>query len=211
MPPFNRAAVPEPACLRKYKLGRDTWESVSHLDRSAIRAALRLLQGPFCAYCQDSLTEETQHIEHFRPRKTHRSLTFSWENLLLSCNRNHSCGSFKDRGLVSYNPAHIIDPCVESFNAFLLYDIDGSVAPKPDLKYEELARADKTIQVLNLRETSLALARASVVKAYIPMLSDIKGSSSEDRAMFVTRLLEKARRKPFFPVVFELLENLLEP
>jgi hypothetical protein len=73
---LDRAAVPAPPCLTKYKHGRDTWEKVDgKTDRPEIRAHLGRMQGQRCAYCEGD-TEALGHIEHFRTRSGHPKLTF---------------------------------------------------------------------------------------------------------------------------------------
>jgi uncharacterized protein (TIGR02646 family) len=48
-------------------------------------ALVKMFHGK-CAYCESKITVVTYGaIEHFWPKSTHVDLTFTWENLLLSC------------------------------------------------------------------------------------------------------------------------------
>jgi uncharacterized protein (TIGR02646 family) len=48
-------------------------------------ALVKMFNGN-CAYCESKITVVTYGaIEHFRPKSTHPDLTFTWENLMLSC------------------------------------------------------------------------------------------------------------------------------
>src|SRR4051812_18958917 len=112
---LDRNAVPAPACLATYQHGLHTWDDVTPLDKSHIRAALEQMQGRRCAYCEGSLDALGRHVEHFRRKHAAHfpHLTFVWTNLYWSCDQADSCGRFKDHGAGAYDPDDLIDPCVE--------------------------------------------------------------------------------------------------
>ena len=85
-----------PRCLKKYDYRRDRWNDVTDREKHEIWQQLEKMQGRLCAYCESKLTEK-RHIEHFRQRSSFSKLTFEWENLFGSCNREDSCGKFKDK------------------------------------------------------------------------------------------------------------------
>ncbi len=68
-----------------------------------------------CAYCEQSLLDSQKHIEHYRPKKRYFWLTYSWDNLLLSCER---CN--KSKGIKFKTKNRQVDYNNESFE-----DIDG--------------------------------------------------------------------------------------
>ncbi len=47
-----------------------------------------------CAYCEQKLLDSPKHIEHYRPKDIYYWLSYSWDNLLLSCG---SCNSSKGK------------------------------------------------------------------------------------------------------------------
>jgi uncharacterized protein (TIGR02646 family) len=74
-------------------------------------ALVKMFHGK-CAYCESKTTVVTYGaIEHFRPKSTHVDLTFTWENLLLSCDicndANHKGTKFP---LDSQGNPLLIDP-----------------------------------------------------------------------------------------------------
>jgi uncharacterized protein (TIGR02646 family) len=51
-----------------------------------VKNALVKMFNENCAYCESKITVVTYGaIEHFRPKSTYPDLTFTWENLMLSC------------------------------------------------------------------------------------------------------------------------------
>lgn len=43
-----------------------------------------------CVYCEKSLLDITNHIEHYRPKSVYYQLAYSWDNLLLACDKCNS-------------------------------------------------------------------------------------------------------------------------
>lgn len=62
---------------------------------SCVRKDLKTLYNDKCGYCEKGIADEREPIEHYRPKKgktPYYWLAYSWENLLLSCDR---CNSHK--------------------------------------------------------------------------------------------------------------------
>jgi uncharacterized protein (TIGR02646 family) len=49
-----------------------------------------------CPYCERKIKVKASHIEHIRPKSKFPSLTFSYNNLMVSCNDPNTCGHYKD-------------------------------------------------------------------------------------------------------------------
>ena len=67
-----------------------------------VKSRLRQMFEDKCAYCESSIGVVSYgHIEHFRPKGRYPKLTFSWNNLLLSCDicndQNHKGEKFPTR------------------------------------------------------------------------------------------------------------------
>jgi uncharacterized protein (TIGR02646 family) len=60
-----------------------------------IKVALDLIYHRKCAYCEKSLKDAFAHIEHYRPKSIYFWLAFSWDNLLLCCDRCNTTKSNK--------------------------------------------------------------------------------------------------------------------
>lgn len=52
--------------------------------------ALMEMQGAYCAYCEDQISEGNRHIDHFYPKSLYQEKIFDWDNLFLSCGNDHS-------------------------------------------------------------------------------------------------------------------------
>lgn len=62
---------------------------------SCVRNDLKKLYNDKCGYCEKSIVDEREPIEHYRPKKGKTPyfwLAYSWDNLLLSCDK---CNSHK--------------------------------------------------------------------------------------------------------------------
>ena len=87
---------PAPACLSRYRHGRDTWGAVGPAEKTEIWASLNEMQMSRCAYCEGAFPDNP-HIVHFRQRSRYVEGTFDWQNLFGSCNKQDSCGKHKDQ------------------------------------------------------------------------------------------------------------------
>lgn len=83
-------------------------------DRTKVRGLLEHTQNNLCAYCEHTL-DNNGHIDHFKPKSLDRRLTFDWNNLVVSCTNNDSCGNKKDKNFERYF-AHITNE-YQFFNA----------------------------------------------------------------------------------------------
>jgi uncharacterized protein (TIGR02646 family) len=172
---LNRYHVPSPACLGRYRHGRDNWNSLSDADRQEIRAALEVIQGRRCAYCECSLDAyHGQHIEHFRQRGRYPQGTFDWHNLFWSCERDNSCGKHKD-GCGGYNHDDLIKPDIEDPEHFFLFVANGSIALRASLTTAQQHRAQETLRILNLDAQwgPLRHMRQRAARGYIRVVEDI--------------------------------------
>lgn len=70
-------------------------------DRGKVRKQLENTQDDLCAYCENTLANDG-HIDHFKPKSSNWRLTFDWDNLVVSCTHNDSCGKKKDKDFESY-------------------------------------------------------------------------------------------------------------
>lgn len=111
------------------------------------------------------MLEGNRHIEHFRQRNRYPQGTFAWSNLFGSCNREGSCGDFKDKCGV-YPHEDLIKPDVEDPEHFLVFDALGGISPRSGLQPQDQHRAIQTIRILNL-EGPLQQIRFGEVQGYV--------------------------------------------
>jgi len=80
----------------------EAWKSFGENgDRTKVREQLEEVQNDICAYCESSL-EKNAHIDHFQPKLLNWKLTFDWDNLIVSCTNNDSCGNKKGKDFKPY-------------------------------------------------------------------------------------------------------------
>ena len=56
----------------------------------SVKDKLKEIYHSKCAYCEKNISDESQHIEHYRPKDSYYWLACSWDNLLLCCTRCNS-------------------------------------------------------------------------------------------------------------------------
>jgi uncharacterized protein (TIGR02646 family) len=202
---LNRAQCRAPACLRKYRYGRDRWEDISNDDRQEIRTALEEMQGRRCAYCECCLDKHGQHIEHFRQRNDPNAYaqgTFDWNNLFWSCERGDSCGKHKD-GCGSYNHQELIKPDVEDPEQFFLFVFDGSITLRSGLTAAQQCRAKETLRIFNLDTNGgpLRRMREIAVSGYLAALKELQELteifSPQDIAAYIASEFAYTQELPF--------------
>ena len=156
----------QPACLSRYKHGRDNWNKVSTKHKDEIWLKICKMQQHRCAYCETGINKNKKdgncHIEHFRQKGRYPQGTFLWINMFGSCD---SCGKHKDSSQVVYCHRDLIKADEEDPEIFLAFAYDGNVAPTKGLTPTNLKRAEETIRVFNLNGP-LRKIRETTLKGY---------------------------------------------
>lgn len=206
-----RAIATVPCCLASYTHGRNTWRDVSDDDREQLHASLEQMQGRCCAYCEGSLDDLGQHIEHFRSRSRFVTLTFTWSNLYWSCSQTDSCGQFKDSGAGSYDPNNLLDPCVYDPSMFLRFHSDGTVRVRLGLSPRDDHRARETLRVFNLHENfgRLRNMRKQAASAYLSTVDELATWSEAERRSYAQQEILATASQPFSTVVRHMFEDVL--
>jgi uncharacterized protein (TIGR02646 family) len=204
---LHRATVAAPACLADYQHGRDRWGDVVGDDRIQIRGQLELMQGRRCAYCEGGLDTLGQHIEHFRRKHHFQALTFSWNNLFLSCDQYDSCGHYKDHGAGPYNVDDLIDPSIDDPDAFFRFRADGTISVRYGLHETQVHKAQETLRVFNLNPHwgRLRRMRKSALSGYVRMVDDCEGFSANELEELLRDELDQAATQPFSTAIRHVL------
>jgi len=90
-------------------------------SRTKVRKQLESVQNDLCAYCENSL-ENDGHIDHFKP-KVDWKVTFEWNNLVVSCTHNDSCGGKKSKHYEDY----WINPYEEDPKELFIFRTNGKI------------------------------------------------------------------------------------
>ncbi|MGO8224743.1 TIGR02646 family protein [Rhizobium leguminosarum bv. trifolii] len=206
---LDRSTCSVPACLSGYTHGIHKWDDVSSVHKGVIRTQLEAMQGRRCAYCEGSLDNLGQHIEHFRRKKLHPGLTFDWNNLFWSCDQTDSCGHFKDSGSGAYNMADLIDPCLDDPDAFFVFRSDGTISVRHGLSASDEHRAKETLRVFSLDADwgRLRAMRKAAVAGYISDADEAfsAGLSLADIHEYFADALDCAKSLPFSTAIRHVL------
>jgi uncharacterized protein (TIGR02646 family) len=154
-------------------------------------------QFGLCCYCEKEITidSDSSHIEHVKPKSLDlSSLTFDYDNLLVSCEGNHfneigdnsknTCGQIKND---FFDELRFLNPTlVNDISAYFIFDRgDGTISASSVDK----VKADYTYQILNLNGRNNKLAEARIISkdAFIRNLPTL---SVEERRKIVEDFLQ---------------------
>jgi len=157
-------------------------------------------QNNYCPYCERNIpSKEDGHIEHVRPRAKYPQEFQNYENLIVSCDANETCGKYKSNHFFD----DFINPVEKDPKKFLTFDIySGEIIPlqgKGESNYQNAAR---TIEILNLNGKSLLNQRVF----FIEMLANMKQDYDENE--FCENLRSFIENGQNFKTITELyLEN----
>lgn len=209
-----------PSVLAKFKHGTHSWKDLDFSDREAIWVALNQMQSQLCAYCEVGLGVD-KHIEHFCTRDRHPQLTFDWGNLLGSCGRRDTCGTYKDQGFKktqrSYECADLVNPSIHDPDDFFIFRESGRVEPRRGLNEADAARAELTIDVLNLNQDAskqgyICGIRERALKAYKDkesgFLEGLLELPVDERSLYLEAELEATQSQPYGTIIRHFLRAL---
>jgi len=128
-------------------------------------------QNMLCAYCEKEIEADgnNSNTDHFKKRADCPRETLDYSNLLVSCKSKEHCEYIKDKfGFkVKKNECtdykKIINPAIENPNDFFEYGLSGDILVKDGLTNIQKERAEFTIKVFKLDDTSLIIDRRRVV------------------------------------------------
>lgn len=210
MKKLNRAGIAAPRALGNYTHPTNNWDDITPIDKEEIRNTLEQMQGRQCAYCEGSVDELGQHIEHFRRKRIFPQLTFAWDNLLWCCGAHDSCGHYKDRRGSPYDINHLLNPCVHNPDNFFRFRTDGSISICRGLNQQDRMMAQETLRVLNLDPEwgRLRQMRMRAVSAYIPLLNDLRDFTEAELQQLLQDELDQARSLPFYTAIRHALTQV---
>ena len=208
---LNRGEAPP--CLAQYHHPQHTWDDVSAPHKAEIRQHLERMQGRRCAYCEGPLDALGQHIDHFAQKRPGRApqLTFAWENLLLSCVQERTCGKSKDRA--DYALGELLHPAQEDPELPLRFYADGSIDLRVPPQSAKGHRAQTALRVLNLNDVRLRNMRKQAARDFIRSDPSIFQALSEEepelRAAIVADLQTFIAGQDFCTALKHLVEDYL--
>ena len=100
--------------------------------------------GEYCLYCERHIPASLA-VEHIRPKTHNPTLELQWDNLLLACPNCNSTKGHENITISDYALPHIDN----TFDMFQ-YDATAIVKPKVGLNSTDLAKTNKTIELVGL-------------------------------------------------------------
>lgn len=126
------------------------------------------------------------HVDHFRKQALFNTqdLVFGWNNLIADEHNPGYGADFKDKRVTREEYEKLINPVLEDPHHFLTYMDEGVIKPVDGLTQQEREKAEKTIEIFNLRHPLLKELRERAIK----MVKDYKNQGlTEDEILIALR------------------------
>jgi uncharacterized protein (TIGR02646 family) len=146
------------------------WKEIGK-DEKSFKSGLReyiLLeeQNMLCAYCNQEIESDDtcSNTDHFKKRDWCARETLEYRNLLVSCKNEFHCENIKDNFKFTHCSEFdkIVNPVIENPDDFFDYGIDGDILVKDGLSNIDKEKAEFTIKVFALNNSSLKIDRAKI-------------------------------------------------
>ena len=204
---------PEPASFTAWReraaaAGQLSWSELQNPEKQELREALLREQCDLCCYCCDRVVHPNCHIEHLRPRSGFSEQALTYDNLLVSCQRDvagitrvpRHCGKAKDNW---FDESLFVSPLQPDCADYFAFTSSGVIEPAASVPKQDAAR--ETIQRLALDLPKLRDRRAARIEA---ALEGIESWSTEEWSRRLKRYGEAdatGRREAFSDAIVFLL------
>jgi uncharacterized protein (TIGR02646 family) len=165
---FNKA-------IKKAKTNQWDDKVISNIRAELREYILKNEQNYLCAYCEKiiSSNQKQSNIDHFKKKESQffPKNIFNYDNLVVSCNTNDRCSSYKDNkknGLIKSDYINIINPIVENPNDYFYYLPTGELL----LKDKTNIKSSFTRDIFNLQQFSLEKSRAKLTPVILQLKDD---------------------------------------
>lgn len=146
-----------------------------------LKVALEKIYYKKCVYCEKSLLDAFSHIEHYRPKSIYFWLAYSWDNLLLCCERCNIAKSNKfeiegQKAVYQNETLEVVHSKIKDYDLIekpLIINPEQETAASLskhftfDLKTGKLKplskRMEKTIEICDLNRKDLVDARMNLL------------------------------------------------
>lgn len=163
------------------------WDDTAGISRLWREYMLEYEQHQLSGYTELFLPNpDRTHIDHFKKRELFNDLVFSWDNLVVDSKDDSFGARFKDNHIHSQQDnERLINPVSEDASYFFQYESTGRIIPAVSLTDDERQRAQYTIDMFNLNESSLQDRRKRILNND---LSAFDGLSDEDVLQYLQEL-----------------------
>ncbi|ASM54513.1 hypothetical protein PNIG_a2503 [Pseudoalteromonas nigrifaciens] len=190
-------------------LANDDWQpnfdELSGAEKRAMRQSLLKEQGSICCYCNQDISNDDFHIEHFRPQETFEALELEYSNLHVSCLKNKKPGTPSHCGDAKKNwfDARLTLSPLDNHEASFKYLANGGIKAS-------IQNASDMIDELNLKEESLKAKRQAEISGILDE-DFISNATPNDLVNLYRRISQKVDDKyqPFIVAIQQQIKQLL--
>lgn len=186
-------------------LWQPSFGELSGNEKRALRRSLLIEQGQICCYCNQDISNDDFHIEHFRPQESFRVLELEYDNLHASCIKNRKPGT----------PSHCGDAkanwfdCSATLSPLNNHELSFSYHANGHVE-AAVPNAEQMIQHLNLNDESLKAKRNAEISGFLDEETIV--SASEDELITLYRGISQrvnGRFQPFIVAIQQQIKQLL--
>ena len=212
----------EPESLTAWKaLANEDWtpsyDLLSGREKTDIYNALLQEQGFICCYCGMPIERDkrkTYHIEHLKPRSTHRDLALEYRNMLASCQGESEtppqkpvhCGQKKGEW---YDENLMVSPIEANCADFFKYTGSGEIQATEDP--DKQAAAKETIERLGLNINKLRKMRRKAIDQILVDIEDLTNEEIKKLAVGYDRPDAEGQYTQFCGAVVYILKHYFVP
>jgi len=190
-------------------LANDDWQpsydELSGAEKRAMRQSLLDEQGQICCYCNQDISDDDFHIEHFRPQETFELLELVYNNLHASCLKNKKPGT----------PSHCGDAKANWFdNTLTLSPLNNNETSFKYLHDGGIEAAnqnsDEMVTRLNLKDESLKAKRKAEISGILDE-DTIETATDRDLINMYREYSQKVDDKyqPFIVAIQQQIKQLI--
>ena len=143
------------------------WEDMDGaIKRDSRNFIMQNEQVGLCGYTELPLNIDNSHIDHYKKRNLFPQLTFDWTNLIVAAVDDEFGANFKDNGysIKAAEYSEIFNPVLDHSENYFSYTEWGEIVAKEGITNDEKEKAEKTIEIFNLKHPSLKSRRFTIIQ-----------------------------------------------
>ncbi|PAX52396.1 retron system putative HNH endonuclease [Brunnivagina elsteri] len=209
---INKSQEPGSLTVWNRKQGKkiSNWKSFNKSVKEDVYQSLLREQGYICCYCGINISRRNCHVEHFRPKSKYQDLTFTYTNLIASCQGEDEvrptkpvhCGHKKTNW---FDDDLMISPLNPQCVNYFRYSGSGDILPTNDVEMQIAAKT--TIDILALNIDKLRKMRRVAVDAVLEMIEGLSDAEVKLLAEGYQRVDDSGKYTPFSMVVSYFLNQ----
>ena len=140
------------------------WEDAKDVSHTWREYILKYEQYRLSGYTEEPVRLDRSHIDHFRKQSLFNALVFDWNNYIVYSKNETYGAKYKDSVVRTREENEkLINPVAEDASRFFSYGLNGKITLAEGLNDEDRARAEYTMEAINLNESSLVDRRRIII------------------------------------------------